>query len=114
MKSIRFTYHAVQRFRERSRLLGLKGDEDELRRLFSTAKEEKRSKDRASSLHFLKRELVRGKAVYLVAAGWRFVVAHGRLVAVERVKPHENYPRGERRKNDVGEKRRKAAQEDGS
>jgi hypothetical protein len=99
MKSIRFTAHAVKRFRERSRLLGLKGDKDELRRLFSTAKEEKRSKDRATSLHFLKREIVRGKAVYLTAAGWRFIVADGRLVGVERVKPHENYPRGESRED---------------
>lgn len=97
MENVTLSGYAVGRFLERSRLLGLEGNEADLRQLLSAACPEMRPKDKAARLHFLKRKIIRGNARYLVAEGWRFVVRQGRLVTVERVKPHENYPRGERR-----------------
>ncbi|MDA8104521.1 MAG: hypothetical protein M0Z71_03990 [Nitrospiraceae bacterium] len=89
-RSIRITDHATARFLERCRYLHIKGDAAELRYLLSTARREGRPKNRTSRLHFLKREIFRGKTLYLVADGWRFVVSGRMLITVERVKPHEN------------------------
>jgi hypothetical protein len=111
MENVTLSGYAVGRFLERSRLLGLEGNEADLRQLLSTACPETRPKSRAVRLHFLKRKTLRGNALYLVAGGWRFVVRQGRLVTVERIQPHENYPRGEGRVGyaDEGSAGRKAA-----
>lgn len=102
-KNIDLTPYAIGRFVERSRLLGRETDETDLRNLLATARPEQRSKRRSTRLHFLKRNILRGKARYLVAAGWRFVVSRQwSLITVERIKPHENYVHGERR-NDGGQ-----------
>src|SRR5208282_42768 len=111
MKSIRITDHAVARFLERCRYLHLKGDAAGLRHLLSTARREERPNNRTSRMHFLKREILRGKALYLVAEGWRLVVSGRMLITVERVKPHENHTTRGRREDHAGEE--ETAQEDG-
>jgi hypothetical protein len=111
MENVTLSGYAVGRFLERSRLLGVEGSEADLRELLCMASPELRPKDRVTRLHFLKRRMLRGNARYLVAEGWRFVVRQGRLVTVERIKPHENYSRGEGRAGyaDEGTAGRKAA-----
>lgn len=97
------TPYAVRRFIERSGFLGRKVDETDLRKLITQARPERRSNRRSTRLHLLKRNILRGKTRYLVAAGWRFVVSmRWVLITVERVKPDENYLHGGRRYEEDG------------
>jgi len=86
---IKLTAHAVERFVERSRKLGMRMNdpEDVILKMLSKAKPED-----LSPAHRVKRLIANGykEAIYLVAEGWRFVISDNALVTCERVEKTQN------------------------
>ncbi|HBG47635.1 MAG TPA: hypothetical protein DDW94_11705 [Deltaproteobacteria bacterium] len=86
---IKLTAHAVERFVERSRKLGMKvrSPEDVILKLLSKATPED-----LSPAHRVKRLIKNGcrEATYLVNNGWRFVVVDNAVTTIERIVPHQN------------------------
>lgn len=92
-KGFSFSKHALHQFKERAKNIGFAPASLEvLNKLLEGASPE-RPKDRVTRWELFKRSVLRGKTVYLVNKGWRFVVDPGRkvVITVERVKPAENY-----------------------
>lgn len=97
MKAVRkgfsFSKHAFRQFKERAKNIGFAPASPEvLRRLLEEASPE-RPKNRTTRWELFKRSVLRGKTVYLVNKGWRFVVdpKNKVVITVERIKPAENY-----------------------
>ncbi|MGD0884080.1 MAG: hypothetical protein ABSA46_04245 [Thermodesulfovibrionales bacterium] len=93
-----FSRHAVSRWRARARHLGLDEDQSVLLATFRKAVPEI-PKDRTTRWNLFKRFVLHGSSQYLAADGWRFVVAGGICVTVERLKQYENSRATDRRRN---------------
>lgn len=80
---IKLTAHAIERFVERSRKLGMsvKNPEATITKMLGKARVED-----IPPTHKVKRLIKNGykEATYLVANGWRFVVVDGVIVTIER------------------------------
>lgn len=86
---IKLTAHAVERFVERSRKLGMRVRDPEAVILKMLGKA--RLED-IPPAHKVKRLIKNGykEATYLVANGWRFVISEGACVTIERIAPEQN------------------------
>lgn len=90
---IRFSKHALDRWRSRALNLGLNSSIKEMEKTFKKAVPE-RPINRTVRWNLFKRSIIHGKTNFLIARGWRFVITgDGMCVEVERIKPHENFKR---------------------
>lgn len=86
---MRISAHAIERFIERSKRLGLPAGCDAWRRILDLLKDAKR--EHLSECHQKNRQKYHNN-LYLVNAGWRFVFSSDGelLITVERIRHKEN------------------------
>ena len=88
------TDHALTQFKARAGWLKTDARLETLESLLHRAVPENvMTLSRAARFELFKRNVLQGGGKRLVADGWRFIVQNDTVVTVERVKPHENYPR---------------------
>ena len=90
IRSIGLTRHAIERWVSRALGLGLDPSTKALITTLERAHPDT-SKVNSTRWNLFRRSILHGSSLYVVADGWRFVIAGDKCIEIERVKPHENY-----------------------